>query len=47
LKLKLIAQGDAGIIRVTDSVAEAAEIIKRECKTCDQAVLTNGDNGGK
>ncbi len=47
LKEGLIGHGDAAIIRVTDDVIEAAEIIKRECTGCEKTVLSNTDNDGK
>ena len=46
-KMGLIGEGDASIIRITDSVEEAAEIIKRECLGCEKAALTNGANNEK
>lgn len=42
LKEGLISQEDTKIIRVTDSVQEAAEIMIRECKGCERAALING-----
>lgn len=42
LKEGLISQEDTKIIRVTDSVQEAAEIIMRECEGCERAAFING-----
>lgn len=44
LRNGLIGEGDAAIIRVTDDIQEAAEIIKRECKGCEKAALVNGND---
>jgi len=47
LKSGLISAGDTSIIRVTDSVQEAADIIKSECIGCEQSILSNGPNDTK